>query len=196
MLRRRLGRLSRMALHVANEIASGQPRLTTIFASRHGELGRTVSILHDLAVCQTPSPSAFSLSVHNSSAGIFAITRADHAPSSALAAGEETLLWALQDAAARLEDNPDTPVLLVYADEPLPDEYRPFQTDYEPAHALALLLRPGADLELEWQPVNTQTASKEPLSLALLAHLLGQRETVAWQGERLQINGHSHARAA
>ena len=180
-----------MALHVANEIAAGLPRLTTIFASRHGELARSVAILHDLAAGEMPSPTAFSLSVHNSASGIFAITREDHAPSTALAAGEETLLWALQEAAARLACDPDTPVLLVYADESLPDEYQPFQANSGPAHALALLLRPGTGLELAWSAGAGRPAAREPLSLALLAHLLGRREALAWQGERLQVHGHA-----
>lgn len=193
MMRRRLGRLSRMALQVANEAAMGLPRLTTIFASRHGELSRTVTILHDLAAGEMPSPAAFSLSVHNATAGIFAIARGDHSPSTALAAGDETLLWALQEAAVRLAGEPDTPVLLVYADEPLPGEYQPFRAASGPAHALALLLRPGTGLALEWTANPDLPPSPEPLSLALLAHLLGRRETLAWHGERLSVRGSHHA---
>lgn len=192
MLRRRLGRLSRMALHVANEAATGLATLNTIFASRHGELSRTVGILHALAASETPSPAAFSLSVHNSAAGIFSITRADHAPSTALAAGDETLLWALQDALIRLAREPESPILLVYADESLPEEYPAASAPADFSHAVAFLLKPGENMHLEWAENRTNPPSREPLSLALLAHLLKQRESISWHGERLSVRGHRH----
>lgn len=191
LLRRRLGRLSRMALHVANQAAAEYAFLPTIFASRHGELSRTVSMLHALAADEAPSPAAFSLSVHNAAAGIFSIVRGDPAPSTALAAGEETLLWALLDASIRLAADPDSPILLVYADEPLPGEYQAFQTASESAHALALLLQMGDGFHVEWNENSGHPPSPEPLSLALLAHLLGRRESLAWHGERLSVHGHA-----
>lgn len=193
MLRRRLGRLSRMALHVAHEASAGQAGLNTIFASRHGELARTVGILHALAADEPPSPTAFSLSVHNAAAGIHNIARADHSPSTALAAGAETLLWALQDAAARLALAPDSPILLAYADEPLPEAYTRFRGAADSAHAIALLLAPGDGLELEWARNDVHPPSGEPLSLALLALLLGRRSELAWHGDRLSVHGRLHA---
>jgi len=192
LLRRRLGRLSRMALRVAAAVSEGRTSLSTIFSSRHGELSRTVGMLHALAAEEAPSPAAFSLSVHNSAAGIHAIARADRSPATALAAGEETLLWALQDAASRLAADPDAAILLVYADEPLPGEYRAFACAHESAHAIALLLRSGAGLNLAWEENKDVPPSREPLSLALLAHLLGRRERIDWHGERLSVRGHLH----
>lgn len=191
LLRRRLGRLSRMALHVANQVAAKQPSLPTIFASRHGELNRTVAILHDLAADAPPSPTAFSLSVHNSAAGIFSIVRGDTSPSAALAAGDETLLWALLDAAVRLTANPAETFLLVYADEPFPPEYRAFSQPFESAHALALLLRSGEGLHLNWSENTTHECSPEPFALALMATLLGHRESLHWKSERLSVLGHA-----
>lgn len=191
LLRRRLGRLSRMALHVAHQAAAELESVPTIFASRHGELSRTVDMLHALAAHEAPSPAAFSLSVHNSAAGIFSISRGDPSPSTALAAGEETLLWALLDATTRLTADPDSPILLVYADEPLPSEYQAFTTASESAHAIALLLQPGDDIHLAWSENLDHPPSPEPLSLAVLAHLLGRRESLAWHGERLSVYGHA-----
>ncbi|MDO9225014.1 MAG: beta-ketoacyl synthase chain length factor [Pseudomonadota bacterium] len=191
LLRRRLGRLSRMALHVANRVAAEWISLPTVFASRHGELSRTVSMLHALAAETSPSPAAFSLSVHNSAAGIFSIVRGDHAPSTALAAGDETLLWALLDATARLTDDPDSAILLVYADEPLATEYQSYSSASASAHALALLLRPGEGIHLEWTENRVRAPTPEPLSLTLLTHLLGQREKLTWHGERLSVDIHA-----
>ncbi len=186
-----------MALHVANEVAAGLTSLTTkvstVFASRHGELSRTVDILHALAADEAPSPTAFSLSVHNSAAGIFSIIRANHAPSTALAADDETLLWALQDAAIRLATDPDLVILLIYADEPLPGEYRQFSSVKESAHALAFLLQAGEGMNLEWAENRGLPPSREPLSLAIMANLLGHRDRLVWHGERLSVQGRHHA---
>jgi hypothetical protein len=190
MLRRRLGRLSRMALHVAHEAAREGSPIATIFSSRHGELARTVNILHAVSANEMPSPAAFSLSVHNSAAGIFSISRADQVPSTALAAGDETLLWALQEALIRLEVDPDAQVLVVYADEPLPTEYRASASAPEPAHALAFLLSHGEGLRLEWSENCEDPPSPEPFSLHVLAHLLGKRASISWHGERLSVSGH------
>jgi len=189
MLRRRLGPLARMALHVAHEVSAGFAGLTTVFASRHGELTRTVGILHALARDEAPSPTAFSLSVHNATVGIHSIIRSDQAPSTALAAGDETLLWGFQEAAARLMHRPDLPVLLVYADETLPVEYEPFGATSEVAHAIAFLLASGNRMELEWTGNDGNPPSPEPLSLAILDHLLGRRKAIAWYGERLFVQG-------
>ena len=164
--------------------------MATVFASRHGELGRTVNILHALSAQEMPSPAAFSLSVHNAAAGIFSIARTDPAPSTALAAGDETLLWALQEALIRLDADLDAQVLVVYADEPLPTEYPASASTPEPAHALAFLLSHGEGLRLEWSENCENPPSPEPFSLHVLAHLLGKRASISWHGERLSVSGH------
>lgn len=201
LLRRRLGRLTRMALHVAHECAAGRSPAATVFASRHGELARSVGLLHAIAGGELPSPAAFSLSVHNTAAGIHSIVHHDHAPSSAIAAGEESLLWALVEAATRLRDLRDAQeagVLLVFADETLPDEYAPWRPSGEATHALALWLVPGRDLTLSWRPsaeaCDAQPApAAQPLTLALLACGLGRRPELAWSGERVSVEGRWHA---
>ena len=110
-----------------------------------------------------------------------------------MAAGEETLLWAMLDATVRLAADPDTPILLVYADEPLPAEYQDFSSRPEYAHAIAFLLRPGKGISLEWKENRGCAApSREPLSLSILTHLLGQRDHVEWHGERVSVHGHIH----
>src|SRR5690606_5860730 len=68
LLRRRLSILSAGAMHVANTALQDERDIPVVFASRHGELGRTAAILEALAACEAPSPTAFSLSVHNTAA--------------------------------------------------------------------------------------------------------------------------------
>jgi hypothetical protein len=168
-----------------------------VFASRHGELSRTVALLHDLANDTPPSPASFSLSVHNTTSGIFSITRADASVSTAIAAGEETFLWALQDAVLRLAANSSLPVLLVYADEALPIEYQAFAGRTEPAYAMALLLTPGSNTRLAWIENTPAEPSEQdsnlPLPLAFLAWWLRGADSLIWRGDRLAIHGFRHA---
>lgn len=187
MLRRRLGRLSRMALHVAHELApaGGVP---TVFASRHGELSRTVGLLSDLAIESPLSPAAFSLSVHNTASGVHAIAHEDVTASTSIAAGEETLLWALQEAVGRLASGV-AQVLLVFAEEPLPAAYAAYVDETTTPHALAMLLETGSDLTLTAEPAGNGCRDPEPLSLALFAWWSGFVPELVWRGERLIVSG-------
>lgn len=189
MLRRRLERSARMALHVAHRASGGLERVRTVFASRHGELARTVQLLHSLAASELPSPASFSLSVHNATAGIFSIARGDTSPATAIAAGEETLLWALQEAALRLHDDASAPVLVVYADDVWPSEYAQFGGTREEAFALALLLEKGAAVEVTWDASAGATSPALPLPKAFAAWWAGRDDVFEWAGERLTIRG-------
>jgi hypothetical protein len=145
LLRRRLSPLARMTLHAAHVCARGITRLRLVFASRHGELNRTMAMLKDIAQAAPLSPTAFSLSVHNTAAGIFSIARQDCSPATAVAAGDETLGYALLEAYCQFQTHPGEPVLMVYGDEPLPDEYRGYAEREELPHAVAVLLDRAAE---------------------------------------------------
>jgi hypothetical protein len=189
LTRRRLGRLAKMALHVAGSCVGGLPRVRSVFASRHGELHRTMDMLTMLAQAEALSPTAFGLSVHNAAAGIFSIARHDRSSSTAIAAGEDTFVYALLEAYLQLEAHPDVPVLVVYADEPLPDTYARYADAEEPAHALAMLLSREATRSITLTAVeSTAAASAGMQSLAFLPCLqkglgggwTGRRHTWRW----------------
>lgn len=185
MLRRRLSPLARMSLHVAHACSDGLPQLRLVFASRHGELNRTMVMLRQLAQGEPLSPTAFSLSVHNTAAGIFSILREDRSPATAIAAGDETLGCALLEASCQLDAEPGLPVLVVYGDEPLPEEYRGYATGPEPHHALAVLLAPdaGRSIEFEVSASGRDAPSPGPQSLAFLPGLTAGRGG-CWTGSQ------------
>jgi hypothetical protein len=138
IVRRRLSTLSRIALKVANDCVE-QRSTRVVFASRHGELRRTTDILRNISAGEPVSPTAFSLSVLNAMTGIFGIARADRAAASAISAGAETLGYALLEAYAQYATQPESPVLLVYADEPADAAYGTIE-DEVPGGAIAILL--------------------------------------------------------
>lgn len=149
MLRRRLSPLARAALHVANACAHDCPTASFVFASRHGELQRTVELLRNLAREEELSPTLFSLSVLNSSAGIFSIARGDHAPATAIAAGHESFGCGLLEAHLRAQADAERPVVYVYADTPAPEPLGRQSGDPQSAFALGLLLGAEGNLRLQ-----------------------------------------------
>lgn len=169
MLRRRAGGLGKMALEVAYQCLDGLSDVPTIFCSRHGEVARAVALLTDLAQELPLSPTSFGLAVHNASAGLFSIARADRANHIALAGGSETIEHAVIEACSLLADGEPT-VLLVAYDTGLPAPLAHFQDCAEQPHAWAWLLVPATQhaFHLGW---SASTAPHAPAPDALPSSL-------------------------
>jgi hypothetical protein len=182
MLRRRLSPQARMSLKVAHDCARDLASVRFVYASRHGELGRTTEMLEDIAAGESVSPTAFSMSVLNASAGLFSIARQDLAPTTAVSASRESFGYGLMEACLQLAERPHEPVLLVFADEPVPEVYG--ESDADCAHAIALLLKSDAAGALEWSCEARQSAgpaeSAEPQSRAFLRCLDPGARAAAW----------------
>ncbi|MFM0034441.1 beta-ketoacyl synthase chain length factor [Paraburkholderia strydomiana] len=138
IVRRRLSTLSKVALKVAHDCVA-QDAVRVVFGSRHGELRRTTDILRSISAGEPVSPTAFSLSVLNAMTGVFGIARGDRSAASAISAGAQTLGYALLEAHAQYAMQPDSPVLLVYADEPADAAYGTIEDEVQ-GGALAILL--------------------------------------------------------
>ncbi|TNF35083.1 MAG: 3-oxoacyl-ACP synthase [Gammaproteobacteria bacterium] len=182
MLRRRLSRLSRLALKVAYEAAAGDHSLPTVFCSRHGEIHRTRGLLADLNAGEPLSPMAFSLSVHNTASGLYSIASGNTAASTAIAAGRDTLAMAVIEATGLLLQHER--VLLVFAEEPLPEDYREFADEQTAAFGLALLL--ARDHGERWQlaAADQPSGTARCQGLDFLQALAGDRPQAHSHGER------------
>jgi len=123
MLRRRLDRHGRMALATAWACAEGLDTVQFVFASRHGDLTRTLELLTALGNKDMLSPTSFSLSVHNSAAGLFSIARGDRAAATAMAAGADTLGLCMLEGANMIAEGAER-VLVCYADDVTPPCYQ------------------------------------------------------------------------
>jgi len=143
MLRRRAGFLGKMALEVAYACLDGRTDVPTVFCSRHGEVTRAVDLLGELALGEALSPTAFGLAVHNASAGLFSIARADRANHIALAGAGATVEHGVLEACALLADGAPQ-VLLVAYDAPLPALLSGFEDCDEQPYAWAWLMTPAA----------------------------------------------------
>ena len=76
MQRRRIERLGRMAIQAACWCEDGQgadSQVPLVFASRHGDVARSMDLLGSLVADQPLSPTGFGLSVHNAIAALYSI---------------------------------------------------------------------------------------------------------------------------
>jgi hypothetical protein len=170
MLRRRAGFLGKMALEVAYACLDGRTNVPTVFCSRHGEVGRAVDLLGELAKGEALSPTAFGLAVHNASAGLFSIARADRANHIALAGAETTVEHGVVEACGLLAEGAPMVLLVVY-DCPLPAPLAHFEDCDEQPFAWAwLMTAPAAQaVSLRLEPASAPAAARTtPAALDVL----------------------------
>ena len=167
--KRRMSALSKLAVQIGLEASGDSHADYLVFCSQHGEMVRTRGLLGDIAAGVELSPTAFSQSVHNTSAGLFTIITQSRAPASALAAGPNTFAYGWLEAESFLCCNPRARVLLVSYDEPVPEEYRPYLRQKQCLYALALLLR-AADLPgVQLEPATAESDETLPMAPLFMA---------------------------
>lgn len=145
MLRRRASAAGKLALEVVYQCLATPDSIPAsdtpvVFASRHGECARSVELLDQLAHHNPLSPTAFSLSVHNASAGLLSIARGDRSNNLALAAGASSIEHATIEACGLLADGAQQ-VILVAFDYPVPAAFAVYQDSPEQALAWAWLMQ-------------------------------------------------------
>lgn len=163
MKRRRMNHQCKMAVSTAldclSQVDSSQPRC--VFASQHGELGRSIKIINSMIESGDISPTDFSMSVHNSALGLFSILSANKQSATSIAAGEETFGYGFLEACMQLSLEPEVPVLYVFFDQPLPSELAQFDSIGAESRCIALLLRtPAKENEkfvFEMTPLDSST---------------------------------------
>jgi len=196
-LRRRISPLGQATLRCA----WGLPDATAariVSASRHGEFGRTLSILDSLARGEDVSPADFTLSVHHALAGVLSIAQGNQRGHTAIAAGHDSFGFGLMEAVTALAERPDEPVVLLHYDEPLPPPYSDFATAPGEPMALALSLASlgnGQRFALTVAPGRDERPSAAP-ALDFLRFMLRGDSTMISRGERMQWHWRRHAAAA
>ena len=139
-LKRRMSQVSKMAF-IASKLCAKDAKVDhIIFASQHGELDHTFSLLEQISQQEILSPMKFSQSVHNSASGLFCIDQQSTAPANSIAAGEDTFFMAFIDAVAYLNENPSKQLLLTIFDQAIIDAYQALNISHDHAIALSLLL--------------------------------------------------------
>lgn len=188
MLRRRATPIGQKALGAALA-CDGVGEARYVLASRHGEFDRTVTLLTSLAENEPPSPAEFSMSVHHGLAGLLSIHTGNRQGHTAIAATRDSFGCGMIEAAAALQDAPETPVLFLYFDAPLPDSYAPFRSAPEanlPLVTALTLVAGGADqINLSCRIAEEGRAS-ESLAEAFLKFLLTGTAKAESVGDSMQ----------
>lgn len=117
--RRRLSQSSKIAFGLLKSVES----MPIIFSSHKGEINRCFAMMKDLAVHHITSPTAFSLSVLNSTPALLAIASKNHSEILAVSA-RDSLECGLINAYILLRDSKDKVALVISYDESQSDKSR------------------------------------------------------------------------
>lgn len=181
-LRRKVSTLTKMSLKAANDCVGDYEAVRVVYASQHGDLSKTTKMLDNLAKDEALSPTDFSMSVLNTFSGVFSIAKKETQPSNSISSGFSSFGFGLLEAYLQLKNNPDTPVLYVYADEPAPEQYQVINQQFSP-HALAILLARDAKPTVECiMACKEGQETDEPQSHSFIRCLQGE-SSGQWRGE-------------
>jgi hypothetical protein len=184
-----------MALSTAWPCTEGLASVQSVFACRHGALDRTLELLVHLADREVLSPTTFSLSVHNSTAGLFSIARSDRGAATAMAAGSDSLGMALLEGANLVAEGASH-VLVCYSDDVMPAPYSSFDVE-DASHrpfAVSLLLTAPGDTHA-YRLSRSEDAGSETPEAALMRFLLDETPASVIgvdQPWRLERRAHVH----
>ena len=169
MLRRRLGTVGRAAAGLVMDTLPAQANPVVVFCSRHGDIERTLKVLHSLTCEEPVSPMDFSLSVHNAIAGILSIHNGVTAGISSISACGEELVPALLEAAAFLSAD-CRQVMCVHCEVPLPEIFHADEPGLAYASCYILSADEGVSLTLSHAGEEREAAPSGSLPPALQFH--------------------------
>ncbi|NUF48716.1 beta-ketoacyl synthase chain length factor [Gilliamella sp. ESL0250] len=182
MQARRMSISSRLAVEVGLELVNNNSVDLAIFTSRHGELERTYKILSMLSQNNEISPTDFSLSVHNTAAGLLTIIANQTFPITSLSAHNDSFQQGLIEALSLLNQK-NKKVLLIDFDGIVPAPYQADVKQLVPIYAVGYILTSGN--ELNCQSIEKKSKgylSNYPQSLAFLHAYLNRQKQFIVQG--------------
>ena len=142
MARRRLGRLAKMAVCVADDVlaSAAAPDIPVVWGSRYGDAEKSLALLRVHVQGQEAlSPTAFGLSVHNAVGSQHSILRGMRSNALCVAGGQCAPEAAVVEALGLLHDGAPQVMCVVY-DAPLPSPYDCFHDETMLDLAWAVLL--------------------------------------------------------
>ncbi len=189
MLRRRFGVLGKCALGAAMPLLEMDENIPCVYASRHGDITLTLSLLEGIARDEPMSPTGFSLAVHNAISGLLSIARKDTSMVTAISSMEGLVLQALFESVGQLQVSER--VLCVIYDIPLPVPYSTYIASDSFPYAIAMILsrEKGESYQLKKMNSVTNVGIGQPNGfktdpINLIALLSGKTASM-----RVEVNG-------
>jgi hypothetical protein len=177
--RRRMSSLTKMAISTASAcITEDDQQPLCVFASRHGELTRTVKILETLVKSEDVSPTDFSLSVHNTALGLYSILNKNSLAATTIAAGDDTFGFGLLEACNLMARHQAQSILFVYFDEPVPAPLEKLLKAPGETICVALKLnnRPDNSINFEFSANHNKSGnSTQNMGVAFLEFFLSEK---------------------
>ncbi len=183
MMRRRMSKLSKLAVQTAIRLLNEHDVDYLVFSSRHGELHRSADLIKEIIKGEEASPMSFSQSVHNTAAGLATIATKKPIPVTSIAAGENTFQSAITEAWVYLQESPNKKVLVIDFDEPVPTDYAEFEDRQFKGYALGLILSTGDTWHVA-QSQKSDNIDPLPQALSFLSHYLRNETQWIIHGER------------
>ena len=165
MLSRRLRPGDRAAVEVLLHLQKDADLVPdfVVFASRHGELLRSVTMLSSLADDGTVSPTEFSNSVQNTPAAYYSMVSGNHSESVSLSSGDDIVTMALTEASAAIMSGDAKCCGLVFYENPVSNAIMEIPRD-GPSYgtfAAGFLLRKGSSFRI----ASSLTDTMDPVQL-------------------------------
>jgi hypothetical protein len=182
MLRRRFTAIGKYSVEAATPLLSENEHIPLVFASRHGDVDLTLSLLNDISNDEPLSPTGFSLAVHNAVSGLFSIARNDKSATTAISASDNLIPLALLEAVTQLQESEH--VLCIICESVLPDIYKPFASSSPFTYAIAIVLsrEEGDTFYLESPPSAEYKTPQKNEFEELMALLLAQQDSAKFSG--------------
>lgn len=155
LMRRRMTRTGRMSAATAfqclKETHTSPEEVPIVFSSRHGEMAALVNILDGLARGESISPTAFSHSVHHTTASAFSIATGNTRELRSVAGGETTFPYGFLDSVGLLYEKDHSRVLYISSDDEVPEIFAGVLDNRGTPFSVALLL--GREGDGESKPI-------------------------------------------
>jgi hypothetical protein len=135
---RKMSRLTRLVIGVAEKAAPGGKEIPFVFASRFGEWGQTLKQMRRYFQEREISPAGFGFSVHNTAPGQLSIIKNNHKTYTAISGAAHTFDAGMLEAVSMLHAEEE--VLYVCAEECVPEAYRSVIDEEIPEFAIGLCM--------------------------------------------------------
>ncbi|MCL1892786.1 MAG: beta-ketoacyl synthase chain length factor [Holophagaceae bacterium] len=122
MQRRKMSRLTRLVIGIAEEIIPKGKQFPLVYASRFGDWGQTLEQVFRYSTEKEISPIGFGNSVHNAVPAQLSILKNNHSAYTAISSGTHTFDAGLTESVSMLLEHED--VIYICAGEETPEPYR------------------------------------------------------------------------